>query len=198
MGRAFKRANRLLAGVAAITLLLIQTACESPAIQSLEPTSTQENSAKASPTSSVGGQSSNGEDDDPPPTSGQGNTPFIPGTNLLISVVDEQGRAVEEGRIEVSVKYDPEFAYYDGGYAVSLASVLNSDGLLGMYPPPTRFPARIFIQIVTPDGRRSDVLVIKNDEYWSAVEAAELTYVAIHQFDLGNGGMSTDLDYLGE
>lgn len=120
------------------------------------------------------------------------NLPSIPGANLLISVTDEQGRNVNEGTIEVAVEFEGEQSYYNFNYSDNLTSVV--DGLLGLHPP-GNYPATITIQVVTPDGRKSDTLLIKNDEFWEAVEKTDKDYVGSHEFILGKSKNITYLVY---
>jgi hypothetical protein len=49
--------------------------------------------------------------------------------------------------------------------------------------------------VLTPTGEKSDVLVIKNDEFWEAVGKTQCDYVGKHQFDLGKEGETTNLIY---
>lgn len=121
--------------------------------------------------------------------SGERNVPSIPGANLLISVVDEQGQTVTEGTIEISTEFPGDLVYYNYQYSVNLSSVQN--GLLALYPPPSHTPATVLLQVITPDGKTSDTLVIKNDEFWKAVAATERNFVASHKFDLRKSGEVT-------
>ena len=120
------------------------------------------------------------------------NVPPITGANLLINVVDEQGQAVEEGIIEVLVDYQ-DFPDRNYQYTVNLASI--QDGLLPLNPPPSHIPATISLKMKTPNGNTSDTLMIKNGQYWQAIENTQQDYVATHQFDLNQNGTITNIVY---
>lgn len=122
------------------------------------------------------------------PLSQPSNVSPIPGANVLISVIDEQGKPVGQGMIEVYVEFEDNLSHYDYSYSVNLVSI--RDGLLGLHPPPSSDSATIFIQVVIPDGRTSDTLLFKNDEYWDAVAVTEQDFVASHEFVLGKSGTS--------
>ena len=119
---------------------------------------------------------------------GQGNVPPVPGANVLISVIDEQGKPVGQATIEVYVEFEDNLSHYDYSYSVNLVYI--RDGLLGLHPPPSSDSATIFIQVVIPDGRTSGTLLFKNDEYWDAVAVTEQDFVASHEFVLGKSGTS--------
>ena len=47
----------------------------------------------------------------------------------------------------------------------------------------------------TPNGNTSDTLMIKNGQYWQAIENTQQDYVATHQFDLNQNGTITNIVY---
>ncbi len=171
MRMMFNSLKGAIIAVAGLTLLLLQTACGSQH----PPT------AASTPLPA------------PPTRPAVGNTPSFPGANLLISIVGLDGQPVEEGTLEVSIEYEGDLAYLDDSYSVDVATISN--GLLGMHPPPTRHPATLFIQVKSPAGVVSDRLVVKNTDFWNAVDA-ERDYVAIHRFQLGKSDVTSDLAYL--
>ncbi|MCH8184782.1 MAG: hypothetical protein IH862_01630 [Chloroflexi bacterium] len=157
-------------GAAALALALVHVACGSQASVVPSPTSL--------PTTA---------------SSTVGNTPSFPGANLLINVVDEQGQPVTDGTIEVSVENEGAFDYLDFNYSVNLAT-FGGGGLLGIHPPPRRHLAKMLLQVVTLNGKRSDTLVVRNDDFWEAVDP-DRDYVAAHTFDLGKTGKVSELVY---
>ena len=131
---------------------------------------------------------------DPPRAATRSEVPPIPGTNLLISVVGELGQAVQEGTVEISVQYEPAFAFYNDTFTMSLQSDVI-DGLLGLYPPPAKYIATITIRVLTPAGGISDALVIDNVAFWQAVEGTENDFVGGHDFDLAKTDETTVLTF---
>ncbi len=161
-------------GVAGLSLIFLQTACGSQV--SLTPASTPlPVSAKQPPA---------------------GNTPSFPGANLLISVVDGEGQPVEKGTVEVSVEHERDFAYLDFNYSVNLAT-LGGSGLLCVHPQSRDVSATMYLQVVSPNGDRSDTLPIRNDDFWSAVDP-DRDYVATHTFQLGKGDTTSSVVYITE
>ena len=125
-----------------------------------------------------------------------GNVPSVPGTAVLISVIDEQGQPVKEGTIEISVE-NQVVPQWDFSYALDFSALLPS-GLLPLHPPSGRVPATVSIQVVTPTGEASDTLVISGNEFWEAVVATDLDYVAVHEFDLAKSGTTSNVVYTTE
>ncbi len=120
-----------------------------------------------------------------------GTLPLIPGANLLISVIDEQGQPVQEGTVEASFEHAgrPELDFQD---SFDLASF--PDGLIPVHPTtPEQIPGTVSIKVVTPSGGVSDTLVIRNDEYGLAFVDTETGFVAVHEFDLSKTGVTTNL-----
>lgn len=171
MSTGSDRSPMFVIGAAALALALVHVACGSQASVISDQTST--------PTTA---------------SSTVGNTPSFPGANLLINVVDEQGQPVTDGTIEVSVENEGAFDYLDFNYSVNLAT-FGGGGLLGIHPPPRRHLAKMLLQVVTPNGERSNTLIVRNDEFWSAVDP-DRDYVAAHTFDLGKSGKVSELVYL--
>ncbi len=116
-------------------------------------------------------------------------TPLIPGENLLISVIDQQGQLVQEGTVEASFEY-ADFPERNFQTSLDLAFF---QGLIPIYPPPEHILATVSLWVVTPDGGVSDTLVIRNDEYALAFVDSELDFVAVHEFDLSKTGVTTNL-----
>lgn len=167
MSTGSDRSHMFVIGAAALALALVHVACGSQASVVPSPTSL--------PT---------------PPI--QENVPRILGTNLLVSVIDERGQTVTEGTFQISVEFETQ-VNYNYSYSQSLTSIFN--GVLGIQPPPPKLPAQMFLQVVTPDGKKSDTLVVRNGEFWSAVDP-DRDYVAAHTFDLGKSGKVSELVYL--
>jgi len=119
------------------------------------------------------------------------NVSRIPGANILITVVNENNIIIQEGTLKVSVEYR-DFPDRNYEYSVNLVSLDN--GLLALYPPPSHIPSTISIRVETPAGKKSDTLVIKNNEYWEAVDKTS-DYVGKHQFHLNKSGEETSLTY---
>ena len=153
--------------VAGLALLLLQTACGSQ--PQLVPASTP---LPGSPTRPA-----------------VGSTASFPGANLLIGIVALDGQPVDEGTLEVSVEYEGDLAYLDFSYCVDLATIRG--GLLGLHPSSR---ATLFLQVVSPEGGRSDRLVVKGTDFWNAVDP-DRNYVATHTFQLGKGDMISDVAY---
>ena len=185
MSVGHKKPKGLLVDAAALTLFLILTACGSEANVDVGPTptptamepSTPEATAVPQPTSTSTGT----------PPSPPVNVPLIPGGRLLISVIDQQGQPVQEGTVEVFIEYAeiPERNFQDS------FDLAYFQGLIPVGGAPEHISATLSIRVVTPDGRVSDTLVIRNDEY--ALALGDTEFVGVHEFDLGKTGVTTNL-----
>ena len=190
-----KTSSLSIVGGTAIAILLIQASCSSQTTVAPTPLS-------ASPEVNVLKTDTSNRDEEQleknqpvaaqPVDSGLGVTPPTPGANILISVIDELGQPVQEGTVKISTEYEPAFAFYNDTFTMSLQSDVV-DGLLGLYPPPANYLAKISIRVMTPAGGVSDALVVDSVAFWQAVEATESDYVGVHQFDLGKTGQTTIL-----
>jgi len=120
-----------------------------------------------------------------------GNTPVTPGSALLFSVLDEQGRTVTAATIEITVKFEEPFGIYDFGGTKRFYA--DSGGLYYFEPTPYDNPATIFYQVVTPAGGVSDTLAINSIDYLEAIVATEAGFVGAHQFDFNKTGQTTYL-----
>ena len=129
-----------------------------------------------------------------PAPSNPRNVPSGSGNAVLISVIDERGLPVEQGTIEISVE-NQVVPQWNFAYSVDLSSVLP-DGLLSLYPPSGRVPSTVSIQVVNPTGEASDTIVIGGDEFWQAVVATDLDYVAVHEFDFAKSGTTSSVVYI--
>lgn len=123
-----------------------------------------------------------------------GNVPWIQGANLCIRVVSERGEEIKEGNVEVSVEYQ-DFVDRNYRYSVSLRALRGN--LLAVDPPPSHIPATVKLWIITPEGKTSDILLIKNDKYWDAVAARKenRNFVGEHTFMIGSDKV-TRLEYI--
>ena len=186
MAQWFRKATaQFQSGSAVLGLVVFLAACASPPSEGSRPPTSQEPTPRPTET-----------DVGPADTARQLNTPrpSTPGAKLLISVIDEHGKPINQGVIEVWTEFEESLSYYNSGYWVDVATI--QDGLLGIHPPPPNdYPATMSLRIVMPDGRTSDTLVVENDEYWDAVAATSRDFVAAHQFDLAKSGVSSTLDY---
>ena len=120
------------------------------------------------------------------------NTPPIPGSAIRIIVTGEDGLPVEEGSIEVVVRFAGDASYYDYSYSVDLASV--RDGLLGIDPPPPRYDAELSVRVVTPAGTQSDEFAFSNTAFWELYTDDPGEFVASHEFDVGKPDDTTRLN----
>lgn len=119
------------------------------------------------------------------------NLPLIPGANILISVVDENGNQVVDGTIEASVEFEGDASYYNYSYSANLLSV--PEGLLDIHPPTSKYSAKINLHVVSSTGEKSDMLIIDNNTFWDNLHVIHPDYVAIHEFEIGEEGIITEI-----
>ena len=127
-----------------------------------------------------------------PARPGRTNVPLIERANVLVSTVDQLGQPVQAGSVVAFVEY-ADFPQRNFQDSFDLAAFPS--GLLPIYPPPEHITATVTLQFVTPDGEVSDTLVILNDEYAEAFAETTVDFVGLHQFDLGQPGVTTVLTY---
>ncbi len=191
-----------LVGAAVLTLLLMQAACGSQKSPDSAATATPQQPIGTATTPPGTGQQTDGGAQNTPTAgeewpntvvaapSGQENVPLVSGANLLLTVIDEQGMPVPVGVVEYSVVYT-NIPGRNRTSEVKPASF--HDGLLPVYPPPAHIPATVSLRVVTPGGRTSDTLVVRNDEYWQAFAPNEVDFVVVHEFDLSKTEQTTKL-----
>lgn len=120
------------------------------------------------------------------------NVPPIPKANILFDIDAGLGKSSDAETIEVSVKYK-EFPDWNYSYSVRISSLQGA--LLAVYPPTKHIPSVVELQVKSASDRDSDILIIKNYEFWSAVGVTDNNYVGKHTFKLGKSGKTNNLTY---
>ncbi|MCL4365751.1 signal peptidase I [Patescibacteria group bacterium] len=97
--------------------------------------------------------------------------PFIPGANLKVNLINEQGQPVDQGSVIIRYKYSSPNEIYDMEYP----RVVQSGSLLHLEPSLASIPMSFEVQ---GDNPTSSVYRSSNADYWEAVANSKSDYVA--------------------
>jgi parallel beta-helix repeat protein len=109
------------------------------------------------------------------------NMPDIPGSHLLVSVVDGNGNFLN-GTLFVEVQFKPPKDIYNYNYEVELDAGSN---LVGFAILPIEEEAIIRMQVKDEHGSFSDILIMENSIYWENVKKSTLSYAMEYTFKSG-------------